>query len=86
MTKRRGKRGSGLALSDFEASQSLLDSTCAPESFHLDLPREPDPEPEEKTSEPQPAASAPLEEEVKPVQKPKRKYNKKKSTVKVQKG
>ena len=88
MTKRRGKRGSGLALSDFEASHSFLDSTCAPESFQLDPPREPDlePEQEEKSSEPQPAASAPLEEEGKPVQKPKRKYNKKKSTVKVQKG
>ena len=80
MTKRRAKRGSALVLSDFEASNSLLDSTCMPESFNIGPVRSPEPETE--------AAVEPIEPEpipepvvVKAVSKPKRKYKKKSKIV-----
>ena len=80
MTKRRAKRGSTVVLSDFEASNSLLDSTCMPESFNIGPVRSLEPE-TEATEEPLESEPIPEPVVVKAVSKPKRKYKKKSKIV-----
>jgi len=80
VTKRRAKRGSTVVLSDFEASNSLLDSTCMPESFNLGPVQSPEPE-TKATEEPLEPEPIPEPVVVKAVSKPKRKYKKKSKIV-----